>query len=221
VSYLALGDSLAANVGVDDARDGYVSRLHRQLELRDGRSYGLNNLGISGETSGTLIRSGQLDEALEFIADSRIAYITIDIGANDLLGHLGSEDCALSTQAPACRQRIAATFASYGENMEVIFDSLRDAAPDATIAFVRAYNPFSLGIAPDAGFERESSEILDALNDIAARLAADRDIIVADAFSPMQNTAAATTRMLDSPPDIHPRPIGYDVIAAAVLDALG
>jgi lysophospholipase L1-like esterase len=221
VYYLALGDSLAANVGVTSARDGYVSRLHRQLQLRDGRDYGLSNLGISGETSGTMIRAGQLDEAVAFLRDNRVAYVTIDIGANDLLGHLGSDDCAESTATVACRQRIASTFASYEDNIEVIFSALRAAAPDATIVFVRAYNPFSLGIAPDVGFERESSETLDALNDAAADLARDFDIVVADAFTPMQNTAAATTHMFDTPPDIHPTEIGYDVIAAAILDALG
>ncbi len=220
VYYVALGDSLAANVGVDDPRDGYVSRLHNHLEQRDGRSLGLRNFGVSGETSGTLIRTGQLDDALEFMRANRVAYVTIDIGANDLLGHLGSADCAESTGAPACRQRITSTFATYEAHMVEIFDALARAAPEATVVFVRAYNPFSLGIAPDVGFERSSSDILDAFNDVAAELADDRGILVADAFTPMLNTTAATTLMMSTPPDIHPRPIGYDIIAAAIADAL-
>ncbi len=36
--YLALGDSLAANVGVDRPQDGYVSRFHAHLERRDATS---------------------------------------------------------------------------------------------------------------------------------------------------------------------------------------
>lgn len=43
--YLALGDSLAANVGVAEARDGYVSRFHKHLQEKDGAQYGLRNLG--------------------------------------------------------------------------------------------------------------------------------------------------------------------------------
>lgn len=221
VNYVALGDSLAANVGVDQPRDGYVSRLHNQLQTADGREYGLQNFGISGETTGTLIRSGQLDDAVAFMEDNEVAYVSIDIGANDLLGHIGSGDCADSLDAPACRERIDATFASYEENLNVIFDALEDAAPDATIVFMRAYNPFSLGFGASVGLEAQSNEILDEFNDVAAGIASERGIAVADAYTPMQNTAAATTHMLDSPPDIHPVPIGYDILASAIVDALG
>jgi len=218
--YVALGDSLAANVGVDEARDGYVSRLHNQLQIRDGATYGLRNFGISGETSGTLIRSGQLDEAISFMNSNSIAYVTLDIGANDLLGHLGSADCSDDLQAQACQQRLTSAFASYEVNMVEILDRIKNAAPDATILFMRAYNPFSLGFGATVGLEQESSDTLQALNDIAADLAAERGILVADAFTPMEGTTAATTHMIDSPPDIHPHPIGYDILTGSFVDAL-
>ena len=218
--YVALGDSLAANVGVGDARDGYVSRVHNQLQIHDATSYGLRNFGVAGETSGTMIRAGQLDAALAFMAANDIRYVTIDIGANDLLGHLGSADCSESLDAPACAQRIDSAFAIYADNMAEILDRLAAAAPDATIVFMRAYNPFSLGFGARVALEAQSDITLDAFNDIAAGLAAERGILVADAFTPMQGTAAATTHMLDDPPDIHPRPIGYDVLGAAIIDAL-
>jgi lysophospholipase L1-like esterase len=221
VFYVALGDSLAANVGVDQARDGYVSRLHNQLQIRDGRDYGLRNFGISGETSGTLIRSGQLDEAIAFLNANDVAYVTIDIGANDLLGHLGSADCSEDLQTAACQERLASAFAAYEVNMVEILDRLSSAAPDATIMFMRAYNPFSLGFGASVGFETQSSETLEALNDVAAALAADRGILVADAFAPMEGTAAATTRMVDNPPDIHPNEIGFDILTGSFVDALG
>ncbi len=221
VFYVALGDSLAANVGVEQPRDGYVSRVHNQLQIRDDAEYGLWNFGIPGETSGTLIRSGQLDDAINFLESNEIAYVTIDIGANDLLGHLGSADCGESLDAPACQERIDATFEIYAENMTEIFDRLVVAASDATIVFVRAYNPFSLGFGAAISLEAQSDETLDLFNEVAARLAADRGILVADAFTPMQGTTAATTHMLDDPPDIHPFAIGYDIMAAAVVDALG
>jgi lysophospholipase L1-like esterase len=217
--YVALGDSLAANVGVSDASLGYVSRVHRQLQLRDGRDYGLRNFGISGETSGTLIRSGQLDTAIAFMNTAQVDYITVDIGANDLLGHLGSDDCA-DIDAAVCQARLLATFRTYEQNMAVVLDSLRAAEPQATLVFIRAYNPFSLGLGGGIAFEERSDEILDAFNDIAAELAAARGVLVADAFTPLQGTTAATTRMLDTPPDIHPYGIGYSLIAQAVIDAL-
>ncbi|MBS1195469.1 MAG: hypothetical protein H6R33_189 [Actinobacteria bacterium] len=219
VYYLALGDSLAANVGAPSARDGYVSRLHNQLEQRDGRSYGLLNLGVSGETSGSLLGGGQLEEALAFLAVNRVAYVTVDIGANDLLGHLTSPDCAESLERPACRDRLEAALAAYETNVQAIFDALAGAAPDATIIFLKAYNPFSLGTG--IPFEEGTSLTISRLNEAAAGAAQSQGILVADGFTPMQGTAAFTTLMLASPPDIHPNALGHDVLAQAVLAALG
>lgn len=219
--YVALGDSLAANVGVAAARDGYVSRFHRQLELRDGRQYGLHNFGTTAETTGTMIRGGQLDLAVEFLRDHDVAYVTIDIGANNLLGHLGSEDCSESLQAPACAQRIANAFEFYDDDLAVIFAEVREAAPDATIIFMLAYNPFSLGFADAVAFEAETDRVLAEFNAIAVTVAGAEGILVADAYGPMQGTTSATTHMLDAEPDIHPTPIGYDILAGSLLNALG
>lgn len=219
--YVALGDSLAANVGVAASRDGYVSRFHNQLEQLDGITLGLHNFGISGETTGTLIRGGQLAEAVAFMETSGVAYVTIDIGANNLLGHLSSEDCSKSLDTAGCRSRITGSFAAYERDMEVIFEEITDAAPEATVIFLRAYNPFSLGFSASMELEAESTAILDEFNDIAAAVAADYGVLVADGFTPMLNTTAATTHMLGSPPDIHPNESGYDILACSLLEAIG
>ncbi len=168
-----------------------------------------------------MIRGGQLASAVEFLREEEVAYVTIDIGANNLLGHLGSEDCSESLQAPVCTERIANAFESYDDDLAVIFEEVQEAAPDATIIFMLAYNPFSLGFADTIAFEAESDRILAEFNAIAVAVAAAADIVVADAFSPMQGTTATTTHMLDADPDIHPTPIGYDILAGALLDALG
>jgi lysophospholipase L1-like esterase len=217
--YVAIGDSLAANVGVPRPRLGYVSRVHKALQERDDRRYGLRNFGVSGETSGTLIRSGQLEQALGFMDRTTVDYVTIDIGANDLLAHLGSDDCSDDIDSKECRDRIDAAFATYEVNIAEIFTAMRRVAPDATIVFMTAYNPFSLGL-EGVTFERRSDQILDEFNQIAAAAAADHRIVVADAFRPMRGTTGVTTHMLDNPPDIHPLPIGYDVLAVAVMEAL-
>ena len=217
--YVALGDSLAANVGVDQDRDGYVSRLHNQLQLRDGQDYGLRNFGISGETTGTMIRAGQLDEAIAFMEDNAVEYVTIDIGANNLLGHLGSKDCSQTLEAPACAARLQSAFELYDDDIVLILDAIIEAAPSATVIFMRAYNPFSLGLG--VGLEQASDQTLDSFNDLAASLAAERSILVADAFTPMMGTTGVTTHMLDATPDIHPLPIGFDILACSFLEALG
>ncbi len=219
--YVALGDSLAANVGVTEPRNGYVSRFHRAISERDGLAYGLRNFAVSGETSGSLIRSGQLEEALAFMAANPISYVTIDIGGNDLLGHLSSGDCSEDPRLASCRQRVADTFNTYEDNLQRILTDLADAAPDATIIFLTTYNPFSLGFGGDLEFEAESNRITSELNAIAERIATEKGVLVADGFTPMQGTTASTTHMVNSPPDIHPLPIGFDILAAALLDTLG
>ncbi len=219
--YVALGDSLAANLGVVEAQDGYVARLHNQLELRDEATYGLHNFGVSGETTGTLIRAGQLDEALAFMEGRDVDYVTIDIGANNLLGHLGSDDCSQSLSDPTCQERLDQAFAGYDDDLVVIFDALNEAAPDATIIFMTTYNPFSLGFADAVAFERESDQVLADFNAIAEQVARDRGLVVADAETPMMGTTAATTHMLDAEPDIHPTESGFDILACSFLEALG
>lgn len=217
---VALGDSLAASVGVDEPRRGYVSRVHAEVQRRDGMAYGLRNFGVSGETTGTMIRNGQLDLATAYMATVEVAYVTIDVGSNDLLGHLGSADCADDIDAPACLDRLDAAFATYQANLGVILDRLVEAAPNATIVYLTSYNPFSLGLAGGIGFENRSDEILEAFNAHGTALAGDRGIVAADGFGPMQGTTAATTHMLDAEPDIHPKGIGYDILAGSIIDAI-
>lgn len=108
--YLALGDSLAANVGVNRPQDGYVSRFHAHLERETGRDLGLMNLGVSGESSISIMR-GQFQQALDEIRqrrndgdpNTRVSVLTIDLGANDLLTHLGSAECQQAPMGDACQ----------------------------------------------------------------------------------------------------------------------
>ena len=216
--YVALGDSLAANVGVAEPRDGYVSRFHRWLE-EEGTALGLRNLGIPGETSGSLLNAGQLDEAVEFGKDNFVEFVTIDIGANDLLGHLTSPDCTEDIETAACRQRIDATLAAYAANIEEIFSVIEQAFPDAEVLLLTTYNPFGFGFEGRVEFEDQSNVIISRLNAIASDAALDHGMTVADGYGPMRGIATATTHMVDSPPDIHPNIAGYDLLAGALIDA--
>ncbi|MCP4964306.1 MAG: hypothetical protein GY926_03635 [bacterium] len=218
--YIALGDSLAVSVGVDGFSDGYVSQLHRELSLRDGVVYGMRNFGITGETSGTMLLGGQLADAVAYGSDLDVAYVTIDVGANDLLGHLASSDCSEDVQAPACASRIDVSLAAYRSNIEAIFATLAEEFPDATVVFLLAYNPFSLGFENEVAFEAQSNAVLIELNEIATASAANHEILVADGFTPMRGTTTSTTHMTDTPPDIHPNDIGYDVLTEAIVATL-
>jgi lysophospholipase L1-like esterase len=95
--YVALGDSLAASYqpGRGETTKGYVDDLWREFAKQiDG--LGLRNLGCPGETSASLITGdaspcyspggSQLDTAVAFIENhpGQIAFITVDIGTNDI-----------------------------------------------------------------------------------------------------------------------------------------
>lgn len=218
--YVALGDSLAAAVGVEGYAEGYVSQVHREISLGDGTVYGMRNFGKSGETSGTMLAGGQLAEAIAFGTNHDVAYVSIDIGANDLLGHLASADCSEDAAAPACSRRIEASLEAYRNNLTTILDDMSQAFPDASAVFLLTYNPFSLGFEDQVAFEVQSNEVLTRLNEIATTVANDHGFKIADGFAPMRGTTTATTHMTDTPPDIHPNAVGYDVLTEAVLEAL-
>lgn len=217
--YVALGDSLAANVGVGRAGRGYVSMFHRYLTERDGIDYGMRNFGISGETSSSIL-DGQLDEAVTFMESNDVAFVTIDIGANDFLGHLSSGDCASDIESPACLERLDATYLRYRVNLAEILDTLAAAAPDATIVFLTSYNPFSFGLQSEVDFERLSNQVTERFNAIAIQAALEREMLVADGFGAIVARAIVLTRMLDDPADIHPTQAGYDRLTDALVDAL-
>ena len=98
--YLAIGDSLAAGYqpGRGLTNEGYVNDIRRTFADRLG-GLRLHNVACVGETSRALITGqhsacryaagSQLDAALAFIArhPGRIAFVTIDVGTNDLFGH--------------------------------------------------------------------------------------------------------------------------------------
>ncbi len=218
--YVALGDSLAANVGVAEARDGYVSRFHGWLETSSSEELGLRNFGVPGETSGSLLHAGQLDEAVEFGADNFVRYVTIDVGANDLLGHLTSPDCSDDISSSRCTQRIEATLGAYRLTIEEIFAVIADAFPDATVIMLTTYNPFGFGFEERVAFEAASNAVITRLNRIASSAARDHGFLVADGFAPMRGTTTSTTHMVDSPPDIHPNVAGFDLLAGALIGTI-
>ncbi len=215
--YVALGDSLAANVGVQAARDGYVSRFHKQLQTRDNKQYGLRNFGIAGETSGTMLR-GQLDAAVAFMQGKDVAYVTIDVGSNDVLPHLSSDDCANGAGTAACKARVEASLATYRANLAAIMQRVKAAAPNAKVLFLQAYNPFSFGFS-GLSFEADSDAIVQQMNGIASDVAKANGAIVADGFTPMKGLATVATHMSEASPDIHPLAIGYDLLTGALVNA--
>ena len=221
--YLALGDSLAANVGVDRPQDGYVSRFHAHLERETGRDLGLLNLAISGESSISIMQ-GQFQQALNEIrqrrddgnANTRVSVLTIDLGANDLLTHLGSAECKLAPIGDACQARVDAGLEGFSKNFPQIVGTLaNELEPDAEFYIMTMYNPFDFGLGtPLAEF---SNQILVRLNAIVAENANNVGAKLADPSVLMAGNAAAWTNMLKG--DIHPNPDGFQALAFSLAQA--
>jgi lysophospholipase L1-like esterase len=143
--YVSVGDSLAAGVQpIGDPADlyrtdeGYAEQL-LALARVESPKLSLVKLGCPGETTTTMIGGGicayphgsQLDEAVSFLRAHRsfVAFVTIDIGANDF-----------PCQAAEC---IPAGAAAIQANLPTILAALREAAgPGVPIVGMTIYNPF-------------------------------------------------------------------------------
>ncbi|MGZ4203285.1 MAG: SGNH/GDSL hydrolase family protein [Thermoleophilaceae bacterium] len=82
--YVALGDSVAADISVH----GYVDLFYRYLRRpAHGGITSLRNIAVPGETTATMVaRGGQLGRAVRLIdSRSNIRALTLDIGGNDAL----------------------------------------------------------------------------------------------------------------------------------------
>jgi lysophospholipase L1-like esterase len=149
VFYLALGDSLAAGFQPNGAtHEGYVDDLWQSLSQQIP-GLELENVGCSGETSRSLISGkdspceypagSQLDQAVAFLEahPGQIAFMTIDVGANDLVNRcldfatgLFDNACAVKL-LPGLERRVARTV-----------DALGAAAADVPIVGMSYYDPF-------------------------------------------------------------------------------
>ena len=143
--YLSVGDSLAASVQPIGDPDNLfrTDRGYAEQLLATARStypkLALEKLGCPGETTATMINGGictydhgsQLDEAVAFLQGHRqfVAFITIDVGANDF-------NCAAGYCIEQGVQSIQA-------NLPSIVATLREAAgPNIPIVGMTLYNPF-------------------------------------------------------------------------------
>lgn len=145
--YVSLGDSLAAGIqpdrnGVNEITDdAYTDLLHKRVR---GQIPGLKHvkLGCPGETTITMIVGGicdypsgsQLDEAVAFLLahPSEVAFITINLGANDLL--------VCDPTDPDIDLCVAAQFLQVANNLPVSLATLQFVAPGVPILGMNYYN---------------------------------------------------------------------------------
>lgn len=148
---LALGDSLS--VGFQPNRGltahGYADVLARRVRKSAIPYLELENVGCAGETSRSLITGerspcsytagSQLQTAVDFLTahPGEVAFVTIDIGANDLLNRCLQPDLLIPR---SCAREVAPKI---GDRVAQIVDALSAAAgPGVPIVGMNYYNPF-------------------------------------------------------------------------------
>jgi lysophospholipase L1-like esterase len=249
--YVSVGDSLAAGVQpIGDPSNlyrtdsGYAEQL-LEIAQSDSPKLALVKLGCPGETTTTMIAGGicsyprgsQLDQAVAFLRAhrSKVAFVTIDIGANDF-----------PCQAAEC---VPAGVASIQTNLPSILTALREAAgPNVPIVGMTLYNPFLAAwfLGPDGqAFARASAtQLMGPVNALLRGLFVSAGDAVADletAFSsddfdtlvelpgagtvPLNVARICMWTWVCAPaplgPDNHANTAGYGVIAQAFAIPLG
>ena len=245
--YLSLGDSLA--FGYSDANLGAWLAAGSPMDFRPQYFHGYTddlanalgvpavNLSCPGESTATMLgiagtcpaasagygtwpyTGSQMSAASAFLHQYRWrrGIITLSIGSDDVLPLAGA--CLGSPTCP----RLQPALNTVRSNLSTILNSLRRAAPFATIVVLAPYNPF--------GFAFPISNVLALEVDLTiagvALVHLDR---VADAFTPINVTAAAQhcsyvyfgcTQYGSNSGDVHPTTAGYSLISQAFEKVLG
>jgi len=250
--YLSVGDSLAqgfqpiggphTNSAAAGYNQGYADQLLKLARDGGAKRLRLVKLGCGGETTASMIADSfcpadyatgtQLGDAVQFLDEhpGQIAFITINIGVNDIFECEGD---------PACFIPQIAT------NLPYILDTLRDhAGPDVRIVGANSYNPFVVDWFDDPAAGESAAQQIVMFNNFLESLFADAGVPVADVESAFAVTDFTTqaelkhvgtvplavynvctlTWMCTGPPhgaDIHANNDGYRVMAEAFGTAFG
>jgi lysophospholipase L1-like esterase len=224
--YLALGDSLAFGYQPDlNYDDGYVNDFFVDLKAH-GVSYDAN-MGCPGETSITFLNGkcpvpilrkypylgSQLNAAISYLHRhaGQVSPVTLDIGANDVLPDINTKTCSVDVN------KFNADLATVDVNLkQTILPALRTALTvngqvTGDLLLSNYYNAYQ-NICPATGVYLQ---MLDS--HLAADISGYGSLVdVFTAFGgPSQPHVCAYTWMCTIFKDIHPKDIGYSVIASA------
>jgi lysophospholipase L1-like esterase len=230
--YLALGDSVAYGYQPNGTfSQGYADDFYANLQSH-GTSH-FTNMACPGETSTTFMKGGcpywyirktfylgsQLSAALSFIKNhaGQVSPVTLDIGANDVLGDINKSTCQLSSTWQT-------DLNTFNTNFVSILKQLSSAlAGKGDLVVMNYYDPYQNQCAANTAIlgdlQLMNSNIV---SDTAGTSATVVDVFGAfgGATTPNLNTCAYTW-MCSSYNDIHPTQTGYGVIAGAFESTTG
>jgi lysophospholipase L1-like esterase len=246
-AYIALGDSLAASYQPNgDTRSGYAEQILQleQVRLPDLR---LVKLACPGERTSTIDRpkprcpyaeGTQLAQAVAVLERREVAFVTLQIGSNDLFRCFGFRQGAFDQ---ACVDELLPKMSA---RLTTIVGTLREAAgPEVPIVGATYYDPL-LAAWTFPGFDHDAvvaiADVWTSFNDTLEQTYAALDVPVADVETVFSATDFATIvhlRGLGDVPlnvartcqwtyacsesfDPHPNTIGYAAMTRAWEAAL-
>jgi lysophospholipase L1-like esterase len=194
--YLALGDSLAANVGASPSSNSYVNRTYAH-ELTRYPGLALNNIACGGATTGSMLNNlacgktvTQVAEAEAFLRAHRgqVPFVTIDIGGNDAGGCIGADGVN-----ETCAANVAVQIQS---NLTTILARLKAAYPGVRVIGMNYYTPplaFWLTGASGQQVARDSVPAAKTFNDLLVQIYAAAGFKTADVSKAFDNDNLALT----------------------------
>jgi lysophospholipase L1-like esterase len=202
VDYVSLGDSLAA--GQTPYREinlGYADFLKERME-QSQYEVDFTNFGVPGYTSMHLKNDVLTKETVR--AEIKSAdMITLDIGANDVLGalQLGPE-------------YVAGAIGSVAHNLTVILATIDSLNPNVDVYVMGYYNPFPYRP------QYQQEQLMQLMNGFNETIEA-VSTLNGDVFVPTEEAIAEDpTLYIPNPADIHLSLDGYEVIAKEFWRAL-
>jgi lysophospholipase L1-like esterase len=247
-TYIAVGDSVAygyMNSSLTPAGGsgypGYTQAYDNFLSAQAGAPVTLLNLGIVGETTASLLNNSSGNAALNsnysvatpqsqfalLTADlnPNVTHITVQIGANDLLGLATST--AFFSDTPADQQALLnVALATVQSNYDTLLTQIGTLDPGADVQVLDYYNPYanlpaSTLAQPYNDYLRiVSGPLLGGLNTVIAQEAAAHHDTLVDLAGPFAGQESTLTFSSDYiaeygtfVPNDHPTAAGYAVIA--------
>lgn len=217
LNYVALGDSLAAGILNDLTQGiGYPAHIQAGIEEETPYSVNLDNRGVGGYTTIDVVEqlANNHNDIREELTEADI--ITLDIGANDLLGKIDFDaidpfDPEGFNELLIEAEREALPIVE--ENFDLILSDLRELNPEASIYVMGYYN--GLYFLPDY-VQDTVRTIMGNLNQTIATSAENYHAFYVSTLE----TFEGKYDLYLPDPDIHPTEEGYEAIAVAFLEQI-
>ena len=204
ISYVALGDSLAAGQTPNREIDtGYSDLIAQELARNQPLAFYSKDLSFPGFTTADVLERVQSKEARPMLQNANV--ITISAGANDLLRLIRAD----AKSGSLSFQQIPADYSLNGvrKNMVMLLSDLKKIAPKAEIYVIGYYFAY-----PHA---RESQKVgtakqLGILNEILAKVTKEAGVNFVNVATAFGDKA---TDKVPNASDVHPNAEGYRTMA--------